>query len=51
MSTATPQTGMTVVPSIRELDRLSLEVPTHVGTSYDTSLPGHHKAENDLSAS
>ena len=28
-----------------------LEVSTHVATSHDTALPGHHKADNDFSAS
>ncbi len=28
-----------------------LEVPTHVVTSQNTALPGHHKAENYFSAS
>jgi hypothetical protein len=36
-------------PTLR-LDRL-IEVPTHVAISYDTSLPGHHRADNNFSAS
>jgi hypothetical protein len=27
-----------------------LEVITHVATSHDTALPGHHKANNDFLA-